>query len=126
MLIGDAFFLDERSAERHMWVVVIDPHFDPERVVAVSLTTDDVDPTCALGRGKHPFLTAAKTYVNYRKATVAADADWELLRGTGRLKMQEPVSDEVLNKIIAGALASEDRMPIACFEAVRDQEWGED
>ena len=36
------------------------------------------------------------------------------------------VCDSVLDKIIAGALVSEDRMPKVCFEAVRDQQMRND
>lgn len=109
MEIGDAFLLDDRSIDPHLWIVISDPAADSERVVIVNLTSHDdpaKDASCILDKGDHPWITHA-TSVRYKDARLAAESQLDELTRTARLKPQAPVSDAVLSKIFQGAERTE-------------------
>lgn len=117
---GDAFQL-VRVADRHLWIVISDPGTDPERVLFVNFTTYDPheDQTVVLAAGDHPFLTH-RTCVAYSRARVAPDEQLEELRTGDRLRLHEPASAELLERLRIGAGKSS-RIKTEHVELLRDQ-----
>jgi len=107
MRAGDAFYLPDKSADGHLWVVISEPEKDAERVLIVSMTSFDVDKenACLIEAGEHPRVTH-KTCICYRPARQASLAKLQLLQGAGVLRMQPPVSADLLRRIREGASLS--------------------
>ena len=99
---GTTFFLveEQKTIDTHLWVVVSDPHRFPEQVVIVSVTTlkEHKDQACPLKRGCHPCITHASC-VAYNLAKVVSLAKLLECKDAGLLKLQEPVSSELLERI---------------------------
>lgn len=105
MNIGDTMLLQDSSIDEHLWVVISDPHADPERVVVVNLTSHDgpeKDDSCVLDVGDHPWITH-KTSVRYRDARIATNASLDGLVASGALKSLADATDDLLRKIHTGA-----------------------
>ena len=86
--------------------IVISPIING-KVLLVNITSPkhDSDLTCVLKVGDHPFLTH-DSVINYGDAT---DSEVELLKLSIRTKLitpKDPVSEELLKRIQAGALNS--------------------
>ena len=105
---GDTFFLVGVTARSHLWIIVSDPQIDPEQVLIINVTssTDPPDNACILRAGEHPFIER-ETYVYYGKAWVVSLGQLQLARDCKRLKIQRPVSQDVLKRIRQGAIESE-------------------
>ena len=43
MEAGDTFYLPDKAADEHLWIVISDPGKNPDRVLLVSMTSYDVD-----------------------------------------------------------------------------------
>ncbi len=83
----------------HLWVVVSDPALDRTCVVIVNMTTDrGIDRSCVLGPHDHPFVSRP-TCMRYDMARIVADADLERYVSSNTIRLQEPVSPEVLARI---------------------------
>lgn len=122
MEIGDTFLLDDRSIDPHLWVVISDPAADRERVVIVNLTSHDdlsKDSSCLLQVGDHPWVSH-ETCVRYKDARIVAELQLDALVKRKRLEPREPVSDELLTKILEGAERTE-FLPLKCREILRLQ-----
>jgi hypothetical protein len=103
--IGDAFLLDDRSIDPHLWIVISRPQDNPDEVVIVNLTSHDSpekDDSCVLGPGDHPWIQH-KTSVRYRDARIASESDLDDLVRRGWLIPQAAASDELITKILDGA-----------------------
>ena len=59
MEAGDTFYLPDKSADGHLWIVVSDPERNPNRVLLVSMTSHDVgkEDVCLIVAGEHPKVT---------------------------------------------------------------------
>jgi hypothetical protein len=97
MRAGDAFYLPDRSADGHLWVVISDPEKNPSRVLFVSMTSYDVDKEA----GEHPRVRH-KTCINYKLTRHSTLEILDRLADTGYLQMQPPVSEEILQRIRRG------------------------
>ena len=73
MNAGDTFFLGDKAADRHLWVIISDPTIDPDRVLFVSMTSFDVtkEDVCLVEPGEHPFVSH-KTCIAYWNARDAS------------------------------------------------------
>ncbi len=92
----------------HLWVIVSDPSQDPDDILIVNFTTrtDRCDESCNVEPGEHPFVKH-RTVVEYRGAKrVSAPQLDQLLAGT-QFELREPVSQELLTRMRAGAAVSE-------------------
>jgi hypothetical protein len=96
------------DADKHLWVVLSDPALDPEKVLIVNLTTLDErkERACILNRGDHPWITH-ETCANYADSVVTTLAKLNAARDGGAIRLQAPLSPEVLHKIRNGVLDSE-------------------
>jgi len=121
MNAGDTFlFLD--IPQKHLWIVISDPAANPtDPVVIVSLTTHrgNVDETCVLNVGDHPFIKHA-TSVFYAKAMSWPKGRLEGLARSGRVEIREPLDPEVLGRIRVGASESW-RIPEGCRKILISQ-----
>lgn len=115
MEIGDAFLLEDRVIDPHLWIVISDPAADVERVIIVNLTSHDdlsKDSSCILDVGDHPWIKHA-TSVRYQDARLVRDRQLDELIKASRLRPQDPVSDVVLSKVFDGAEKTE-LLPLKC------------
>jgi hypothetical protein len=93
--------------DRHLWIVLSDPDANPETVLLVSVTTwrPDKDPACKIQRGEHLFVTH-ESCVHYLDARDASLAQLRELKNTGALKIQDPLTPDLLRRVLDGAGAS--------------------
>jgi hypothetical protein len=117
---GDTFFI-EGVADRHLWVIISNPEIDPARIVFVSLTSLDVtkEDICVLEAGEHPFLKH-KTCIAYHDPREASLEVLTRLGDAGRIRLKEPVSADVLDRIRKGVSLSRD-IPFKYIELLLDQ-----
>ncbi len=107
MNFGDAFL--RTDSDRHLWVVLSDPSKDPNNILLVNLTSwkPEKERACVLNVGDHPWITH-ETCVNYNDfdAIVTTLPKLHAAKDAGALKMQEPLSEKVLQLILQGAAES--------------------
>jgi hypothetical protein len=122
MKAGDTFFLWDRAADIHLWVVFTDTDTYPDAVLIVSLTTYTVDQedACIIDAGEHTFVTY-KTCVAYGRTKKTSRQALCALRDGGRIIMKDPVSPEIVNRIRQGASRSR-RIPREFIEIMGNQD----
>src|ERR1017187_5907056 len=122
MEAGDTFYLPDKSADGHLWIVVSDPGRNPNRVLLVSMTSYDVskEVACLIDAGEHPKVIH-KTCISYKPTRQTSLENLDSLRDSGSLKMQEPVSPELLQRIRRGVSYSR-RIDLEHIELMEEQE----
>jgi hypothetical protein len=122
MEAGDTFYLPDKSADGHLWIVISEPGKNPNRVLLVSMTSYDVskEDACLIGAGEHPKVTH-KTCISYKPARQTSLEKLDRLRDSGYLKMQEPVSPELLQRVRRGVSLSK-RIELEHLELMEEQE----
>src|SRR5262249_28006231 len=122
MEAGETFYLPDKSADGHLWIVISGPKKDPDRVLLVSMTSYDVDKedVCLIDAGEHPKVKH-KTCICDKPARVTSLENLDRLRGSGYLQMQEPVSADLLQRIRRGAALSR-RIELEHLELMEEQE----
>ena len=117
LALGDTLLIDE-----HLCVVVSDPGLNSEEVVLVTFTTRESwkDETCLLGSADHPFIRH-ETCVDYGFPPRTYSAEQiERQIECGLVRQREPVREDVLRRILAGA--DETRfMPMDHWRILDDQ-----
>ena len=122
MEIGDVYLPRNKAIDDHPRIVISDPELNPDQVVLVNITGFEGeyrDHLCVLEVGEHKWLKK-KTCISYKDASVVKQADIDKLLKNGGLMLLDPVSDEVLGKILSGAEASDD-LPNKCRRVLSDQ-----
>ena len=105
---GDTFLGGkEVHGEDHLWIVINDPsaHVGVALIVNVSTLRPNAETACLVRRGEHPFIKH-DSYVRYASTRRANAADLDKLVKAGRLKSHQPASENLLEKLRAGAKAS--------------------
>ncbi|MBX9792337.1 MAG: hypothetical protein K2Y37_25840 [Pirellulales bacterium] len=122
MQIGDAFLLEDRDIDPHLWVVISHPQENAQAVVIVNLTSlgPTKDQSCVLNVGDHPWISHA-TCVHYADAKCVSEETIDQLVAKSLLQPREPAADALLAKILRGA-AITDAMPIKCRRVLVDQD----
>jgi hypothetical protein len=107
--------------DRHLWVILSDPAQDDQNVVIVSITTLEPhkDQACLIPRGSHPWVTH-DSCVAYDFARTVKQADLFALKDSGKIHLQEPLSEAILKKIQQAA-ADSTRCPMRCADILIDQ-----
>lgn len=107
MNAGDAFFINDRSVDTHLWIVISDTKKDPGRVVMVSITTYESykENVCLLEAGDHPRVVH-KSCVFYRETRMTTLETLQGLRDRGSLSVQPAVSESILSRIRDGVSKS--------------------
>jgi len=125
--IGGFFLLSDRDINEHPYVIISRPDLDPDRVVIVSLTSYNEpyheivkDASCLLQSGDHPWIHH-QTCVSYRDGTIVKRSQLEEFESEGHITFQEPVSDEILQRILQGAEQT-DELPGKCRKVLEDQD----
>ena len=117
MEAGDTFRYGRHS---HLWIVVSDPQADRGKVVIVNMTTDDdVDPSCILNVGDHPFVRH-RTRIRYDMARIVTDADLERHISSNTIRLHERASPAIVERIRQGAVSSP-YVPFGCKQILIDQ-----
>jgi hypothetical protein len=121
MEAGETFYLPDKSADGHLWVVVSDPGKNRDRVLLVSMTSYHVtkEDACLIDAGEHPKVKH-KTCISYKPARQTSLENLDRLRDSGYLKMQEPVSPELLERIRRGISRSK-RIDLEHVELMEEQ-----
>jgi hypothetical protein len=105
---GDAFKDSPILGTPHLHIVaILIPVAQEVLLVSVTSYADEKDSTCILDVGDHPFITH-KSCISYRHAKVVPLGALEGYLNRGRLAVQPPVSQTVLERIIAGLSISKD------------------
>jgi hypothetical protein len=103
---GDTFLIPSPQEDEcaHLHVVISDPEKEPDGVVLVPITTWESykDESCLLQPGDHPFIKHASC-VQYRDARIVPAARLARAIAGGQIRSREPVSSELLARILAGA-----------------------
>jgi len=118
MNAGDTYLFP--SADKHLWVVISEPSFDPQQVVVVMLASwkPHCDQDCILEIGDHPFVRH-RTCVEYHRATIETDATLEHAKRRGLLIPKDPASTVLLQRIRQACQDADMRND--CREALRIQ-----
>ena len=97
----------------HLYIVLTDPDSAGNQVIA-NITTREQwkDQSCVLDAGDHPFIRR-ESVVNYAEASVASEAKISEAVRRRLFEPDLPVSQEVLDKVQAGALVSSQIEPKA-------------
>jgi hypothetical protein len=95
------------DSDKHLWIVLSDPKTDPDSVLIVNLTTVDArkETVCVLHVGDHPWVRH-ESCVNYADAVVTSDAKLLPAKDAGAIRLQDPVSAAVLQRMREGAMNS--------------------
>ena len=104
--LGDTFLLAKRGINDHPFVIISDPAQNPTQVVTANFTSwrPDEDQSCILERGEHRLITHRScVYYDNRQLTQAQYQHW---LETGAIVPQDPVSVELLQRILNGAAIS--------------------
>lgn len=119
MRAGDTFVTPDM--DDHLWIVLSDPTLERDRLVVVCFLSwqEYHDQSCIVRPGEHPFVRH-DTCVNYAGATTVADTVLEKLKAQGKLKLKDPVSPELLERIRRSAENS-DSIPTGCYQILREQ-----
>lgn len=124
--IGDAFLSRDRRINDHLHVVISDPRIDPAQVVIVSVTSYDKfsheiykDGSCVLDSHDHPWIRH-RTCISYRDGRVVPESVLDAAVANGSLVMEEPVSSDVLARILEGAEQTEE-LPNKCRTVLAGQ-----
>ncbi len=118
MKAGDTFLLLDK--DDHLWAVISDPSLDGEKVVIVLFVswTEKYDQACVLCAGDHPFIKH-DTCVQYSGAKIVKSAQLEQSRKSGKLRMKQPLTTAILERIRQQAEVSQ--IPMAAYEILRRQ-----
>jgi hypothetical protein len=111
MEAGYTFLLTQ--VDDHLWVILSDPNQDPREILVVSITTwrEGKDPACMIERGEHPFVTH-RSCLAYIEARVLSRDSFYTLKDGGYLKLQEPVSNELLGRMREAAAKTQNLKPV--------------
>jgi len=110
MDIGDCFFNKSgRNTPSHLWIVLSDPALDAENVLIVNITDagNHHDASCVVSETDHAAITK-ESVVAYQFAKITSNARLTEANAAGLLIRKEPISDELLTRILEGAYASDE------------------
>ncbi|MCA1791520.1 MAG: hypothetical protein LC667_17225 [Thioalkalivibrio sp.] len=118
---GDTFILTRETRETpHLWILLCGPAGPAGAFLAAHLASwkPGRDRTCILQAGEHPFVQH-ETYVVYNDTRRITGARLQELIATRQAFAREPVSPELLRRLVAGLLSSP-YTPYAMKELARD------
>jgi hypothetical protein len=102
---GSSFVLDN-----HLWVIISDLSQSNNEIVIVNITTcrgrDYEDTSCIVELNEHPWIKH-RSYVFYRRSRVVDLSRLQLWCKTGDLRLQDSLSQVLLEKIRTGASKTE-------------------
>jgi hypothetical protein len=104
---GRSLRIRDARTNTHLWFVLTDPDPMTGKVVLVMLVSErsHTERTVRLGVGDHPFIRHASN-VDYGTATYAPVAKLEAALGRGVASLDADMSDDLLQRVRDGLLAS--------------------
>jgi hypothetical protein len=121
--IGDVYLPVNRAIDDHPRIVISDPELNEDKVVLVNFTGFEGefrDHSCVLEVGEHGWLTK-RTCISYKDATVVSQKQFDELFNRKLMTKLDPVSDDVLRKILKGAEVT-DELPNKCRSVLAAQD----
>jgi hypothetical protein len=108
---GWRHFLSSASRSPHLWTIISDPDQDNKEIIVVYFTTfeDYKDQACAIETGEHPKITH-KSLVAYRDYVIFSSSQLKKMATDGKIKIEAPLSVELLKRIRSSAHNS--RLPM--------------
>jgi len=102
--LGDTFRLTNPSIDSHLHIIISDPAQDSDRIVTANFTSwrADKDQSCIVEPGEHRF-TKVRSCVDYRRDTLITLAQYEQFLASRALAPHDPVSPDLLRRILDGA-----------------------
>lgn len=102
---GTAFWV-LTEAPKHLWFIISEPQIDDSRILYVNFTSyhadrpaeAENDPACIVNPGEHPFVQH-QTCVYYYGAQVGSLTTLENRYKAGRIRLDQPASSELLQKM---------------------------
>lgn len=118
---GTTYWAAGNPWDKHLHVVLSDPAQDPTKIYVVGVTTWDChkDQSCILEAGEHSFVTH-KSCIYYRDHRMPSLDGLKFRVQTGEYILRDPVTDQLLAKIDAGAACSK-FIPGVCRDLLRAQ-----
>jgi hypothetical protein len=103
---GDAFLV--ANPYNHLYIAISETDQNQNQILLVSLTTfkPKEETCCMVNKGDHPFVQH-RSCIRYKDARAASASDLIKLLKAGKMTRHEPVSEELLARIRAGAFQSE-------------------
>jgi len=122
MKVGETFIDVGSASTPHLWCICTEPNADDE-VVVVSVTTvrPNVETTCVLQPGDHPFVRH-ESAAAYRFAELVSVRELLRLRGQQRHRRHADADSSLVQRIRAGALQSP-MTPNKVKKAIRECRW---
>jgi hypothetical protein len=110
----------------HLWIIISDPASDAENLVIVNVTTynaeiHDSQPQCVLQKGEHPFLTNAKSVIQFEDARVISESDLQRLLAAKQMKARAACSAALLKRVREEASKLRKRIPGRARRTLQDQ-----
>jgi hypothetical protein len=107
--LGDTFRLADRDTSAHLHIMISDPVKDPDHIVTVNFTSWQAhkDQSCVVEKGEHRSISK-RSCVHYRKTTphLITLAQYEQFVATRQLIPDDPVSPDLLQRVLQGAAMS--------------------
>ena len=124
MELGDTFLLPDpgEKLDPHLWIVLSHPRHQDGRVLIVNFTTyreNRSETACIVESNEHVWLTH-RSVVNYADAKLVAVSVLMQLTDQGAIEPREPLSDELLDRVLEGAARSA-RIPLEYAQLLIDQ-----
>ena len=99
-----------QGEKEHLSVLVTDAGAPPPHYLMLSFTTlrpefRNPDRTCVIKAGDHPGIHQT-SMVMYGRAEVIRESVLQERRASGKLRMVEPIADEILEKMLQGVRTS--------------------
>lgn len=112
---GQCMLIDSGGGDhKHLFTIVIDPMVVPNMgsmpiVILIGFTSVrsqvPYDDSCVVQAGEHPFIKH-ESYLNYRHARIERAQHIEAMLAQGVFIQKEPCPEQLLEKVIQGALQS--------------------
>jgi len=104
---GDTFLYRREGLDEHLQIVLSDPSLNRDKVIIANFS--ELKPykeqNCIVEIGEHPYITK-RSCVPYRFASIMPLALLEDRESRGFIERQQPLSKELLNRVLFGASLS--------------------
>ena len=120
---GETFLLAKAGINDHLFIIISDPSADPNRIVMANFTSwgGDKDQSCVVEVGEHRFIKV-RSCVYYGEDRLITLTQYEQFLASGQLATHDPVSNDLLKRILHGAAVSP-FLPLGNRQILVEQGW---